>query len=125
MRTQLFVVFLVVFVIVFVVLSAAAFARPVQPQQQVAPLVTQKPVADPCPTSVTPDDKKACWTELARRAKFFLDSDPCESNSQQSDQERDNCKTDRARHAAVLLNAYYRSLQYALHADLSKGKAAR
>ena len=123
MRTQLFVVFL--FVIVFVVLSAAAFARPVQPQPQVAPLVTQKPVADPCPTSVTPDDKKACWTELARRAKFFLDSDPCESNSQQSDQERDNCKTDRAKQAAVLLNAYYRSLQYALHADLSKGKAAR
>ena len=117
MRTQLFTI--------FIVLSAAAFARPVQPQQQVDPLVTRKPVADPCPTSVTPDDKKACWTELARRAKFFLDSDPCESNSQQSDQERDNCKTDRAKQAAVLLDAYYRSLQKTLRADLAKGKAAR
>jgi uncharacterized protein YecT (DUF1311 family) len=60
-----------------------------------------------------------------RRAKFFLDADPCEARPNQSDEERDNCKMDRAKQATARLDAYYRSIQKALRADLAKGKAAK
>ena len=73
----------------------------------------------------TEADKKACWTEAARRAKFFLDADPCETRANQSDEERDNCKMDRAKQATARLDAYYRSIQKALRADLAKGRAAK
>ena len=56
----------------------------------------QKPFVDPCADAATDADKKACWTEAARRARFFLEADPCENRANQSDEERDNCKMDRA-----------------------------
>jgi len=72
-----------------------------------------------------PDDKKACWKELARRADFLLNPDPCEDESHRSDEDRDNCKMDRAKEATGHVDEYYQAIQKALHADSSKGKSSQ
>ncbi len=110
-----------------VLLSATAIAAASSPQpQQPANTNPQKTAfVDPCVNAATDADKKACWTEAARRAKFFLDADPCETRANQSDEERNNCKMDRAKQATARLDAYYRSIQKALRADLAQGKAAK
>jgi uncharacterized protein YecT (DUF1311 family) len=112
---------------VTVLLSATAIAPALSPQpQQSASSNPQKTAfVDPCANAATDADKKVCWTEAGRRAKFFLDADPCETRVNQSDEERDNCKMDRAKQATARLDAYYRSIQKALRADLAKGKAAK
>jgi uncharacterized protein YecT (DUF1311 family) len=106
------------------ILSTVPITSP-PPAQQSAESSKPKPFVDPCASAATEADKKACWTEVARRAKFFLEADPCETRANQSDEERDNCKMDRAKQATARLDAYYHSLQKALHADLAKGKPAR
>ena len=108
-----------------VLLFATAIASSPQPQQSATSNPQKTAFVDPCANAATDADKKACWTEAARRAKFFLDADPCETRANQSDQERDNCKMDRAKQATARLDAYYRSIQKALRADLAKGKAAK
>jgi uncharacterized protein YecT (DUF1311 family) len=55
---------------------------------------------------------------------FFRNPDPCETSAQRSDEDRDNCKIDRADKAVARVDAYYHSIQKALRADLAKGKAA-
>ena len=110
--------------IMFIFSALPISSRP--PSQQPAEKSPkQKTFVDPCADAATDGDKKACWTEAARRAKFFLDADPCEARANQSDEERDNCKMDRAKQATARLDAYYRSIQKALRADLAKGKAAK
>jgi uncharacterized protein YecT (DUF1311 family) len=111
--------------IITVLLFAAAIAPSPQPHQSANSDPQKTAFVDPCANAATDADKKACWTEAARRAKFFLDPDPCETRENQSDQERDNCKMDRAKQATARLDAYYRSIQKALRADLAKGKAAK
>jgi uncharacterized protein YecT (DUF1311 family) len=106
-------------------LSATAIAPSAQPLQSANSNLQKTAFVDPCANAATDADKKACWTEAARRAKFFLDADPCEARANQSDEERDNCKMDRAKQATARLDAYYRSIQKALRADLAKGKAAK
>jgi uncharacterized protein YecT (DUF1311 family) len=107
-----------------VLFFATAIAPSPQPQQSAAS--NQKTAfVDPCASAATDADKKPCWTEAARRAKVFLDADPCETRANQSDEERDNCKMDRAKQATARLDAYYRSIQKALRADLAKGNAAK
>ena len=110
-----------------VLFSATAIAPALSPQpQQSANSNPQKTAfVDPCANAATDADKKACWTEAGRRARFFLNADPCETQANQSDEERDNCKMDRAKKATARLDAYYRSIQKALRADLAKGKAAK
>ena len=107
------------------IFSAAAIAPSPRPQQSAYGDSQKTAFVDPCPNAATDADKKACWTEAARRAKFFLDAEPCEARPNQSDEERDNCKMDRAKQATARLDAYYRSLQKALRADLAKGKLAK
>lgn len=111
--------------IIAVLLSATVIAPSPQPQQSTDGNPQKTAFVDPRANAATDADKKACWTEAARRAKFFLEADPCESRANQSDQERDNCKVDRARQATARLDAYYRSVQKAFRADLAKGQAAR
>ena len=94
-------------------------------QQSAESSPRQKPFVDPCANATTEADKKACWTEVARRAKFFLDADPCENRANQSDEERDGCKLERAELATARLDAYYHSIQKALHADSARGAAAK
>jgi uncharacterized protein YecT (DUF1311 family) len=107
-----------------VLLFVTAIAPSPQPHQ--ANSNPQKtPFVDPCAKAGTDADKKACWTEAARRAKFFLDADPCDTRANQSDEERDNCKMDSAKQATARLDAYYHSIQKALRADLAKGQAAK
>jgi uncharacterized protein YecT (DUF1311 family) len=114
-----------IFAIAFSAAAAiSAMASPPGSQQSSETAAKQTPFVDPCANAVTPDDKKACWNEVARRAKFFLEPDPCETNAQQSDEERDNCKMDRAKKATSRVEDYYHSIQKALRADLAKGKAA-
>ena len=110
-------------IIAFALFSAAIASS--RSQQSAEGSAKQKPFADLCTNAATEADKKACWTEVARRAKFFLDADPCENRANQSDEERDNCKMDRAKQATARLDAYYRSIQKALRSDLAKGKAAK
>jgi uncharacterized protein YecT (DUF1311 family) len=112
------------FCTITVLLFATAIAHSPQPHQ--ANSNPQKTAfVDPCANAATDADKKACWTEAARRAKFFLDADPCETRANQSDEERDNCKMDRAKQATARLEAYYHSIQKALRADLAKGQATK
>jgi uncharacterized protein YecT (DUF1311 family) len=109
-----------------VVLSATAIASSAQPQQRSGDNTPkQKTFIDPCANAATEADKKACWTEAARRAKFFLDPDPCENRANQSDEQRDNCKMDRAKQATARVDDYYHSIQKALRADLAKGKTGK
>ena len=108
-----------------VLLSASVIAFSPRPQQSANSNPQKTAFVDPCANAATDADKKACWTEAARRAKFFLDADPCEARPNQSDEERDNCKMDRAKQATARLDAYYRSIQKAMRADLAKGKAAK
>jgi uncharacterized protein YecT (DUF1311 family) len=108
-----------------VVLAIARLTSSLPPQQSPETAPKQKAFIDPCANSATEADKKACWTEVARRSKFFLESDPCETRANQSDEERDNCKMERAKQATARLDAYYHSLQKALRADLAKDKAAK
>jgi uncharacterized protein YecT (DUF1311 family) len=108
-----------------VVLLATAMAPSPQPQQSANTNAQKTPFVEPCANAATDADKRACWTEAARRAKFFLDADPCETRANQSDEERNNCKMDRAKQATARLDAYYRSIQKALRTELAKGKAAR
>jgi uncharacterized protein YecT (DUF1311 family) len=108
-----------------VVLSISPLASSLPPQQSPATALQRKAFIDPCANSTTEADKRSCWTEVARRAKFFLESDPCESRANQSDEERDNCKMDRAKQTSAHLDAYYHSLQKALRVDLAKEKAAK
>ena len=105
--------------------SPLAIASSPQPQQSANSDPQETAFVDPCANAPTDADKKACWTEAARRAKFFLEADPCEIRANQSDEERDNCKMDRAKKATVRLDAYYRSIQKTLRADLAKGKTAK
>lgn len=107
------------------ILSVLPIASAPPPQQSAETSPKQKPFVDPCANAATEADKKVCWTEVARRAKFFLEADPCEDRPNQSDEERDNCKMDRAKQATARLDAYYHSLQKALRADLARGKAAQ
>ena len=107
-----------------VLLSASVIAFSPRPQQS-ASNPQKTAFVDPCANAATDADKKACWTEAARRSKFFLDADSCEARANQSDEERDNCKMDLAKQATARLDAYYRSIQKALRADLAKGKAAK
>ena len=96
------------------------------PPQQSANGNLQKPaLVDPCANAATDAEKKACWKELARRADFILNPDPCEDESHRSDEDRDNCKIDRAKQASARVDAYYQSIRKSLRADLSKGKAAK
>ena len=108
-----------------VLLSASVIASSPRPQQSANSNPQNAAFVDPCANAATDADKKACWTEAARRSKFFLDADPCEARANQSDEERDNCKMDRAKQATARLDAYYRSIQKAMRADLAKGKAAK
>ena len=108
-----------------VLLSASVIASSPRPQQSANSNPQNAAFVDPCANAATDADKKACWTEAARRSNFFLDADPCEARANQSDEERDNCKMDRAKQATTRLDAYYRSIQKALRADLAKGKAAK
>ncbi|HTC66838.1 MAG TPA: lysozyme inhibitor LprI family protein [Candidatus Acidoferrum sp.] len=108
-----------------VLLSASVIASSPRPQQSANSNPQKAAFVDPCANAATDADKKACWTEAARRAKFFLDADSCEAHPNQSDEERDNCKMDRAKQATARLDAYYRSIQKGLRADLAKGKAAK
>jgi uncharacterized protein YecT (DUF1311 family) len=107
------------------ILSVLPIASAPPPQQSAETSPKQKPFVDPCANAATEADKKACWTEVARRAKFFLEADPCENRPNQSDEERDNCKMDRAKQATARLDLYYHSIQKALRADLAKGKSAK
>ncbi len=107
------------------IFSAAAIAPSPRPQLSANSDSQTTAFVNPCANAATEADKRACWTEAARRAKFFLDADPCEARANQSDEERDNCKTDRAKQATARLDAYYRSIKKALRADLAKGKAAK
>jgi hypothetical protein len=97
-----------------VLLSASVIASSPRPQQSANSNPQKTAFVDPCANAATDADKKACWTEAARRANFFLDADPCEARPNQSDEERDNCKMDRAKQATARLDAYYRSIQKAL-----------
>ena len=106
-------------------LFSAAIVPSPQPQQSANTDAQKKAFVDPCANAATDADKKACWKELARRADFVLNPDPCEDESHRSDEERDNCKMDRAKQASARVDAYYRSIQKSLRADLSKGKAAQ
>jgi uncharacterized protein YecT (DUF1311 family) len=105
--------------------SPLAIAPSPRPQQSANSNPQKTAFVDPCANAATDADKKACWTEAGRRAKFFLDADPCDARPNQSDEERDNCKMDLAKQATARLDAYYRSIQKALRADLAKGKAAK
>ncbi|MFY9732977.1 MAG: lysozyme inhibitor LprI family protein [Candidatus Acidiferrales bacterium] len=107
------------------IFSVLPFASAPPPQQSAESSQKQKPFVDPCVNAATEADKKACWAEVTRRAKFFLEADPCETRTNQSDEERDNCKMDRAKQATARLDAYYRSIQKALRADLAKGTSAK
>jgi len=111
--------------IIAVLLSASVIASSPRPQQSANSNPQKTAFVDPCANAATDADKKACCTEAARRAKFFFDADPCEARANQSDEERDNCKMDRAKQATARLDAYYRSIQKAMRADLAKGKAAK
>ena len=111
--------------IIAVALFSATIASSPRSQQSAESSAKQKPFEDPCAVAATEADKKACWTEAARRARFFLDADPCETRANQSDEERDNCKMDRAKQATAQLDAYYSSIQKAFRADSAKGKAAK
>ena len=91
--------------------TAIALALLPQPQQSANSNPQKTAFVDPCASAATDADKKTCWTEAARRAKFFLDADPCETRANQSDEERDNCKMDRAKQATARLDAYYRSIE--------------
>jgi len=106
------------------ILSGAAFAAP-SLRSQAPQDAAKKSFANPCADALNDAEKKACWTEVARRADYFLNPDPCEANEHQSDEERDNCKMERARQANDRVTAYYRSIQKALRADLAKGKSAQ
>jgi uncharacterized protein YecT (DUF1311 family) len=108
-----------------VLLFTTAIAPSPQTHQSADRYPQKTAFVDPCANAATDADKKACWTEAARRANFFLDADPCETRANQSDEERDNCKMDRAKQAAARLDAYYRSIQKVLRADLAKGQAAK
>ena len=107
------------------ILSVLPIAFVPSPQQPAESSPKQKPFVDPCANAATEADKKACWTEAARRARFFLEADPCENRANESDEERDGCKMKRAVLATGLLDGYYHSIQKALHADLAKRKAAK
>ena len=109
---------------VIVLLFAAAIA-PSQPSQSANGNPQTTPFVNPCANASTDADKKACWTEAARRAKFFLEADPCDAREHQSDEARDNCKMDRAREATARLDAYYQSIQKALRSDAAKGKSSQ
>jgi len=110
--------------LVALTLSAIVLAAP-SLRSQAPQDAAKKNFVDPCANAVTDAEKKACWTEVERRAQFFLDPDPCEANEHQSDAERDNCKIERARQATHSATAYYQAIQKALRADLAKGKSAR
>jgi len=105
-------------------LSLTAVAWPSQPGQTSDATAPQKSPSNPCAFATTDDARTACWKDLARRADFFLNPDPCETSAQRSDEDRDNCKIDRADKAAARVDAYYHSILKALRADLAKGKAA-
>jgi uncharacterized protein YecT (DUF1311 family) len=107
-----------------ILLSATTLAWSPLPQNDSAASTNQKPANDPCSLATTDETRTACWKDLARRAQFFLDPDSCETSAQQSDEARDNCKTDRAEKAEARLDAYYHSILKALRADLAKGKSA-
>lgn len=108
-----------------VLLFTTAIAPSPQPHQSANSNPQNSAFVDPCVNAATDADKKACWTEAARRAKYFLEADPCETRANQSDEERDNCKVDRAKQATARVDAYYYSVQKSLRADLAKGKAAK
>ena len=107
------------------VLSVFPVASATPSQQSAESSPRQKPFVDPCANATTGADKQACWIEVARRAKFFLDADPCENRANQSDEERDGCKLERAELATARLDAYYHSIQKALHADSARGAAVK
>jgi uncharacterized protein YecT (DUF1311 family) len=116
------------FIIAAVLLASAALAWSSHPQQSSDATPSQKSEqkspGNPCAFATTDEARTACWKDLARRADFFLNPDPCETSAQRSDEDRDNCKIDRADKAAARVDAYYHSIQKALRADLAKGKAA-
>jgi uncharacterized protein YecT (DUF1311 family) len=107
-----------------ILLFSAALAWSTHPQQSSDTSTNQKPATNPCAFATADEARIACWKDLARRADFFLNPDPCETSAQRSDEDRDNCKIDRADKAAARVDAYYHSIQKALRADLAQGKAA-
>jgi uncharacterized protein YecT (DUF1311 family) len=115
------------FFVAAILFSSAALAWSSNPQSSDAnpsQKSDQKSASNPCAFATTDEARTACWKDLARRADFFLNPEPCETSAQRSDEDRDNCKIDRADKAAARVDAYYRSIQKALRADLAKGKAA-